>query len=105
MEYSFEELAAKAAEFAMKDKKPAERRKPGLADIVQMVVIGGVTAAVIHMFSLPRFEEKIDENNRLIVKLELRLDKLQQDMYVPRGSKAVILDDFKKTASIDEKAK
>ncbi len=74
----------------MRDKpsKPYayDRRSTGTAKMVEMVLVGVVTAAIIHFFSLPRFEEKIENEQRELVKLRQDFDQLRRDLYVPRGS-------------------
>lgn len=87
--------------FSSETEKRAARRVLGLPDegfvatntklpsvtrVIEAILIGGLTAAIIHIFSLPRFEERIETNTRTIVELRSEVAQLRRDLYVPRGS-------------------
>lgn len=84
-----------------KDKRQdRDRAIPGVTEIVKAVLIGGITAAVIHLFSLPRLEEKIDNQAHALTELRQEYAELRRDLYVPRSGHLSSLDQLEPFASV-----
>lgn len=104
-ENQFDDMAEQAAERAREQAVEFGygKRPPGLTKIVEMVLIGAVTAGIIHLFSLPRIEERLDQLARNQERAEARYDReigeIKHDLYVPRSGHKVALEPFQSLAS------
>lgn len=65
-----------------------DRRKPppvaNMGQIIQAVLIAGITAVMIHIFSIPKLEERIDDLARSVGRIRDEQIRLRNDLYQPR---------------------
>jgi hypothetical protein len=58
----------------------------GVSAIFQAVLISAITGTLVHVFSIPKLEEKIDNLTGQIAELKAEQRKIREDFYAPRFS-------------------
>lgn len=58
----------------------------GVSAIFQAVLISAITGTLVHVFSIPKLEEKIDSLSSQIAELKAEQRKIREDFYTPRFS-------------------
>lgn len=56
------------------------------SSIFQAVLISAITGTLVHVFSIPKLEEKIDNLTNQLAELKAEQRKIREDFYAPRFS-------------------
>ena len=55
--------------------------------VVEAVVIAAITALLVHVYSIPKIEEKLESMSKQIVELKQENAEFRRDFYMPRNGK------------------
>lgn len=64
---------------------PEKPERSGASDIIKAALIAGITGVIIHVFSIPRLEGKIDSLTASIIEIKEEQRKMRSELYQPRA--------------------
>jgi hypothetical protein len=77
---------------------PDRRHSPAIIStvrIVEAVVIAAMTALLVHVYSIPKIEEKLETMAHQIIELKQENAEFRRDFYAPRNGKLAAYEPIK----------